>query len=79
MGIFGPGPAPMACCPYDGAPLMSTFERPKKEFHCMICGRWLEFLQPTRGDAATLQERHDELRVRFDAGERGPITEEVDR
>ena len=65
-------PAPMAGCPVCREPLMSTFERQGKEFHCLVCGAWVEFLRPTPIDPSTNQARHDELRARFDAGERGP-------
>ena len=67
-----PRPRPMAGCPRCKEPLMSTFERPGKEFHCLCCGAWVEFLAPRPIDAAEHQARHDELRSRFDAGERGP-------
>lgn len=78
MGIFGDGPTPMATCPYDGEPLMATFERAGFEFHCLRCGRWIEWLAPNRGNAEQLQARHDELRARFDAGERGPLADLVE-
>ena len=54
---------------------MSTFERPQKEFHCLVCGAWVEFLSPVPIDPEANQVRHDELRARFDAGERGPISD----
>lgn len=63
-------PAPMACCPRDNEPLISTFERPGAEFLCMVCGGWFGFLAPVPGDAEQLQARYAELLARFDAGER---------
>lgn len=63
-------PAPMACCPRDGEPLISTFERAGAEFLCMVCGGWFGFLAPNPGDAEALAGRYAELKARFDAGER---------
>lgn len=64
-------PRPMATCPSDGEPLISTFERRGAEFLCMVCGRWLGFLSPEPADPTTeLEARHAELQARFDAGER---------
>lgn len=64
----------MACCPKCAEPLVCTFERPKKEFHCLGCGSWWEWLQP-HGKQVTdeLQARCDEITRRFRAGERGPV------
>lgn len=66
-----PDPPPTACCPVDGEPLMSTFEYVKYEFCCLVCGRLYGFLSP-QGKPTTpeLDARHDELRARWDAGER---------
>jgi hypothetical protein len=62
---------PMACCPHDDEPLMATFERRGAEFMCMVCGTYYGFLAPKAREATPeLQARHDELRARFDAGER---------
>lgn len=64
---------PLACCPLDREPLIFTFERPGFEFLCLVCGSWYEFLHPIpRTPTATLRARHDELRARFDSGDRGP-------
>jgi hypothetical protein len=60
-------PAPMACCPRDGEPLIGTFERAGAEFLCMVCGGWFGFPSPEPGDAEKLQARYDELKARFDA------------
>lgn len=64
----------MAMCPRCSEPLIETFEVKYKEFHCLICGGWFEFLQP-RGWAVTpeISARKDELLARFKAGERGPV------
>ncbi len=62
---------PMACCPRDGEPLISTFKYPGAEFVCMVCGNLLGFLAPTpKPDTPELSARHDELRARFDAGDK---------
>lgn len=42
--------APIACCPRDGAPLVSTMAFSKAEFYCLDCGSHLGFLDPRRGD-----------------------------
>lgn len=66
MGKWG-----MACCPKDGEPLIPTFERPYKEFCCLVCGTWYEFLQPVgKLDSPELDARYAELKARWDAGER---------
>lgn len=60
---------PMACCPEDGEPLISTFRYPGAEFVCMVCGNRLGFLSPTpKTNTPELQARHDQLRALFDAG-----------
>jgi hypothetical protein len=65
--------ASRACCPKCSEPLICTFERPYKEFHCLGCGAWWEFLQPSRRpNSDALDERYAELLARFKAGERGP-------
>lgn len=64
-------PRPMACCPRDGEPLVSTFERRGAEFLCMVCGGWFGFLSPSPREATPeLDARYEELRARFRAGER---------
>lgn len=68
-----PRPRPMAGCPECREPLISTFERPKKEFHCLVCGRWWAFLSPVPIDPEENKARYEELLARFEAGERGPI------
>ena len=60
---------PMACCPKDGEPLISTFRYPGAEFVCMICGSLLGFLAPTpKVETPELTARYEELRTAFDAG-----------
>jgi hypothetical protein len=61
-----------ACCPKDGEPLIPTFEVAKKEFYCMVCGTYWEFLSPVGkpDDTPGLGERYLELKAKFDAGER---------
>lgn len=39
-------PAPTAVCRNDGAPLILSFEQRGKEFLCMECGQWYEYLAP---------------------------------
>lgn len=69
---------PFAGCPHDGTPLISTIERRGKEWHCMTCGRWLEWLQ-ARGTAVTPETtaQHADHAARFKAGERWPLPVEV--
>lgn len=64
----------IACCVWDGTPLVGTFERPFKEWHCMTCGGWFEWLDAARatGDTGLLEVQHVALLARFRAGERGP-------
>lgn len=63
-------PAPMACCPRDGEPLISTMRWRKAEFACMVCGGLFGFLSPRpREVTPELQARHDELLARFKAGD----------
>lgn len=60
-------PAPFACCPRDGEPLMSTFEFTGAEFYCQVCGGRFGFLSPTAKEPTPeLQVRHDELRAVYD-------------
>lgn len=66
-------PRPYACCPRDGEPLISTLERAGAEFVCVVCGSWFGFLSPKPGlPTPERAARYDELRARFNAGERGP-------
>lgn len=60
---------PMAMCPSCGEVLVATFERPKKEFLCLGCGEWWEFLQPRAAEATPERlARAEELREMFKAG-----------
>jgi hypothetical protein len=70
--------APMAVCPRDATPLVSTFEVKFKEWHCMTCGDYLPFFG-ARGTQITreLDHRHQDIKAKFDAGERGPIPVET--
>jgi hypothetical protein len=63
--------SPVACCPRDGTPLVFTFEMPQKEFYCMECGGWFEFLEP-RGKPPTpeLVDAAAQLAANFRAGAR---------
>ena len=71
LGRNADEPAPTACCPRDDEPMISTFERNGAEFVCMVWGTWYGFLAPKAlPDTPERQARHDELRARFDAGER---------
>lgn len=65
-------PAPWACCPTDGEPLIGTFEVRKKEFVCIVCGQYWEFLSPVGKpkDTPGLLERYTELKKLFDEGVR---------
>ena len=66
-------PAPLACCPRDGEPLISTFEMRGAEFHCLACGEWFGFLAPKPMDPTPeLMERYETAKRLFDGGIRGP-------
>jgi len=63
--------APMAMCPRCREVLVSTFERPHKEFLCLGCGEWWEFLQPLPADPTPERlERAEELDALFRSGVR---------
>lgn len=57
---------PMATCPNDGEPVVCTFEFPKYEFVCVVCG-WLGgFLSPTPAEATPeIEARHAELQEQY--------------
>lgn len=64
-------PPPMATCPRDGEPLISTFEQPGAEFHCVVCHGWFGFLAPVPAEATPeLEARHAELQQRYEAERR---------
>lgn len=48
MGLFGP--RQIACCPRDGAPLISTMAFRKAEFYCLDCGGRIGFMSPRGKD-----------------------------
>lgn len=57
----------VACCPRDGEPLVSTFERNGAEFTCVVCGRWYGWLAPVgKPETPELMARHDELKTQYD-------------
>lgn len=58
---------PMACCPRDGEPLVSTLEFYKTEFYCVVCERKFGFLDPIPKETTKeLEDRHDELREQYE-------------
>lgn len=58
---------PMACCPRDGEPLISTLEFAGAEFYCVVCRTKYGFLSPSPKDwTQELQDRHDVLREQYD-------------
>lgn len=70
MDLINRKEAPMATCPRDGEPLISTFKYPGAEFVCMVCGGKLGFLAPTpKKETPELTKRYEELKARFDAGD----------
>lgn len=63
----GKNEAPMATCPHDDEPLISTFEFQGAEFICQVCGHKYGFLSPKPAKwTPELQARHDELRAQYD-------------
>jgi hypothetical protein len=60
-----------AGCPSCREPLISTFEVRKKEFVCVVCGDYFEFLSPVRlGESPEIEARYNALKAQFDAGVR---------
>lgn len=72
MSMMGEKKLQTACCPKDGEPLVFSLKYPGAEFVCMVCGKLYGFLAPVPkpSDTPGLQERHEELQARFDAGEK---------
>jgi hypothetical protein len=61
------GERPMACCPRDDEPLVSTLEFPGAEFICVVCGTKYGFLAPTpRPSTPELWARYEELKEQWD-------------
>lgn len=61
----------MATCPVDDEPLVMTFEVKFKEFICMVCGTYYEFLSPKPAtETPELNARYAELKALFDSGVR---------
>lgn len=64
----GRTPAPMACCPRDGEPLVPTMEWAGAEFVCMHCRGLYGWLAPTARDATPdLKARQAEHQATYDA------------
>lgn len=69
VNLIGRKEPPMACCPKDGEPLISTLKYRGAEFVCMVCGSLLGFLSPTPKDVTPeLTERYEFLQQEFDGG-----------
>jgi len=61
-------------CPDDLTPLVSTFERPGCEWHCLYCGQWFALFHVISGDMADDDVRqHQQLVELFATGARGPM------
>jgi hypothetical protein len=57
----------VACCPKDGEPLVSTFERAGAEFHCVVCRGWFGWLAPVgKTETPELMARCQELTTQYD-------------
>lgn len=57
---------PFACCPHDGDVLVMTFVRRGKEFVCMTCRRWFEWLERSPQPwTAERQERKAETLAQY--------------
>ncbi len=55
-------------------PLVTTFERPKAEWHCLGCGRWFALFDTGAANPTPqLVAFHQMLTDQFAAGARGPI------
>lgn len=60
------GERPMACCPRDGEPLISTIRWRGAEFFCMICRQKFGFLSPVpKEKTQALEDRYQELLALF--------------
>lgn len=79
MRLLGKGPTPMATCPHDDEPLISTLEFPGVEFICVVCERGYGFLSPKPAEwTEAKQARHDELRAQYDAAREARRAEHLD-
>lgn len=60
---------PFAGCPDCGAPLVSTFEVPKKEWICVPCDKFFEWLsaRPAPGTAEENQAKYDQHAATYKA------------
>lgn len=59
--LDGGKPRPMATCPHDGDPLVSTLEFPGAEFVCVKCSCTFGFLSPAPADPTPeLEQRYAE-------------------
>jgi hypothetical protein len=59
-------PAPFACCPHCGDPLISTFRFPGAEFYCVACEATFGFLAPVgKPPTPDLEARYEELQAAF--------------
>lgn len=62
------GERPMATCPKDDEPLISTLLYRGAEFVCQVCKTRYGFLAPKPATwTQELQDRHDELQAAFEA------------
>ena len=61
-------PAPTACCPHDGEPLILTMEYSGAEFICMVCNGLFGYLDPVPGEPTPERlARHAELKALYQA------------
>jgi hypothetical protein len=69
LDLMGRKEPPMAMCRRcPNEPVVSTFEMPGAEFHCVVCGEWIGFLDP-RPEPATpeLEARLEEHKATYAA------------
>lgn len=60
-------PAPMATCPNDGTPLISTLLFSGAEFYCLECGTKYGFLSPRPAEATPeLDARYEQVKAEWD-------------
>lgn len=67
-----PAEKPFAVCSKDNEPLISTFEFPKYEWFCQVCGSkygWLEAHSRPTTDEITA--RYEELRAQYEIDRKG--------
>lgn len=68
LGIDADAPQPFALC-HCGTPMVSTFEVRHKEWYCVTCGQFFDWLHARRGAGPNptdeLDERHRAAKAQY--------------